>query len=194
MTVVKFYFDVISPYAWLGWHQLQIIVARNPGVKIESVPILFAALLNHYGHLGPAEIPPKRKYVMEDVARRASRRSLRLSVPYTHPFNPLLCLRIASSNLVSASDRNTITGTLLNGVWSDGKDMTNPDVVRKTLDNAGFNGEDLVYSALNDKNIKDQVRFQTDKAITEGVFGVPTFIVKENLFWGSDTEIMEVCE
>ena len=73
MKNIKFYFDAISPYAWLAWRPLQTLVQKHD-VKLEIVPVLFAGLLKANGQLGPAEIPNKRLWLMTDVMRRAHSR------------------------------------------------------------------------------------------------------------------------
>src|SRR5262245_43770609 len=67
---IDFYFDFVSPYAYLGWTQIHALAARH-GRTVRAVPTLFAALLNHSGTLGPAEIPLKRVYIFKDALRTA---------------------------------------------------------------------------------------------------------------------------
>ena len=105
MTTVKFYFDVISPYAWLAWRPLVGIVARH-NLNLQPVPVLFAGLLQANGQLGPAEIPRKRLWLIKDVMRRAASQGLKVSVPPTHPFNPLLALRVAGNGSAHQTGTN----------------------------------------------------------------------------------------
>lgn len=70
MKRIKFYFDAISPYAWLAWRPLQALVLKQD-IQLDIVPVLFAGLLKANGQLGPAEIPNKRLWLMTDVMRRA---------------------------------------------------------------------------------------------------------------------------
>ena len=95
---IRFLFDFISPFSYLAWQWIHE-VAETHERPIEYQPVLFAALLNHFGHLGPAEIEPKRRYIFKQVARRAHALRLQLAPPPSHPFNPLLALRIASIDL-----------------------------------------------------------------------------------------------
>ena len=91
-----FYFDFISPYAFLAWTQIRGIAARCER-EVEPVPVLFAGLLNAHDQKGPAEIPAKRRYLFKDIARKAHRLGVAsVAPPPAHPFNPLLPLRIAS--------------------------------------------------------------------------------------------------
>ena len=94
---ITFYFDFISPYAWLALRPVRHI-AKKHNVELRAVPVLFAGLLNKHGQLGPAEIPPKRLYLIKDVIRKAHQidPELPVTLPPSHPFRPLLPLRVAS--------------------------------------------------------------------------------------------------
>ena len=93
--MIRFHFDFISPYAYLAWTQIHALAARH-GRSVEPVPVLFAALLDHHGTKGPAEIPAKRRYLMFDVVRKARALGVPIGPPPAHPFDPLLALRVAS--------------------------------------------------------------------------------------------------
>src|SRR5690349_24411474 len=86
---VEFWFDFISPFGYLAWQRIHSLVDAH-GRDVVYRPTLFAALLNHWGQLGPAEIPPKRVFVFKQVLRRAHVLGVPLVPPPRHPFNPLL--------------------------------------------------------------------------------------------------------
>ena len=88
---VSWVFDVISPFAYLAFSRLEEL---PDGVELQLVPVLLAALLNHFGQRGPAEIPPKRRFTYRFVLWRARRLGLPLRMPPAHPFNPLAALRL----------------------------------------------------------------------------------------------------
>src|SRR4051794_39152535 len=93
---LAFYFDFISPYAFIAWTQVHAIAERN-GATVVAIPVLFAGLLDAHGTKGPAETPAKRVYTFRDAYRKAPRAGLPpLRPPPSHPFNPLLALRVAS--------------------------------------------------------------------------------------------------
>jgi len=89
---VDWYYDVISPYAYLQVHDLGALAER---CEISLKPVLFAGLLNHWGQLGPAEIIPKRLFTFRHVKWLAEQRGLSVKMPGAHPFNPLKLLRLA---------------------------------------------------------------------------------------------------
>jgi 2-hydroxychromene-2-carboxylate isomerase len=178
-----FSFDFISPYAYLGWH-LGRRVAERRGVAFEPRPVLFAALLNAYGHKGPAEIPPKRRYVAKNVLRLAHDARVRILPPPSHPFRPLLALRLASLPL-PPERRSQLIDRLFAAAWGGGPGLESPPEVARVLVEAGFDGPALVAQA-GSPEAKDSLRRSTDAALAEGVFGVPTFHVGQELFWGVD--------
>lgn len=180
----RFYFDFISPYAYLAWTQIRALASRH-GREIEAVPILFAALLDANGQKGPAEIPAKRRYLLKDVARRAHRFGVGpLLPPPTHPFNPLLALRVASLPL-EHGDRERVIDALFASVWTRSEAIDTSDGVAVILDRAGFDGRDLT-SAAETPEAKARVRAATDAALALGVFGVPTVLSDGEMFWGTD--------
>jgi 2-hydroxychromene-2-carboxylate isomerase len=188
---IEFWFDFISPYAYLAWHRVHA-VAQAHGRELVYRPVLFAGLLNHWGQLGPAEIPPKREFVFRQVSRRAAALGVPLRPPPSHPFNPLLGLRLASLELASESRRRLID-TLFRATWGGGPGIIDPAVVATLLADAGFDGEALIAEAQSPTS-KQRVIDSGAAALTAGVFGVPTMIVDGELFWGTDsfTEIEQV--
>jgi 2-hydroxychromene-2-carboxylate isomerase len=182
---VVFYFDFISPYAFLAWTQVGAIAERH-GRGLEPVPILFAALLDAHGTKGPAEVPAKRRYLFKDIARKAHRLGVRsVAPPPAHPFNPLLALRVAS--LPNAPDvRRQIVDALFLAAWTKRRAIDTPDGVASILTEAGLDGPTLV-SAAGAPEAKARVRAATDAAIQDGIFGVPTVDLSGELFWGTDS-------
>jgi 2-hydroxychromene-2-carboxylate isomerase len=181
---IEFWFDFISPYAYLAWQRIHA-VAEAHGRELVYRPVLFAGLLNHWGQLGPAEIPPKREFVFRQVSRRAAALSVPLLPPPSHPFNPLLGLRLASLELAPAQQRRLID-LLYRATWGGGPGITDPSVVAGLLDQAGFAGEQLIAEAQSPAS-KQRVLDRGAEAIAAGVFGVPTMIVDGELFWGDDS-------
>lgn len=179
---MRFYFDYISPYAFVAWHEARRLASRR-GRALIAEPIVFAAVLNALGQKGPAEIPPKRVYTFKDAFRKAHRAGLALSLPPSHPFNPLTALR--ATCLVPEAERHAAVTALFDATWGGGGGVETADAVRNALDAAGLDGADLVRRA-GDPSTKDALRAATEAAIARGVFGVPTLDVEGELFWGVD--------
>jgi 2-hydroxychromene-2-carboxylate isomerase len=180
---VDFYFDYLSPYAYLAWTCLPEVTDPR-GVEIAPRPVLFAGLLNHWGQLGPAEIPPKNIHVFKDTHRFAALRGIPLRSPRYHPFRPLIALRVSLAVVARDRQKSVITALYKAG-WVEGIDLGDRMEIRQALDDAGLNGEELI-AAAEEPLAKDTLRAETDAAIDGGVFGIPTMIVDGELFWGLD--------
>lgn len=179
-----FYFDFISPYAYLAWKRVHALGDAH-GRTIEPAPVLFAAMLDAHGTRGPAEVPAKREYVFKDASRRAALAGLPLVPPPAHPFNPLLALRVASIELDPRVRRDVIDA-LFDATWGGGPGVTDPAVVAAIVSRAGADGEELL-SAAQGEAVKRRLRERTDEAISRGAFGVPTLFVDGELFWGYES-------
>lgn len=178
-----FYFDVISPYAYLAWTQIHALAERH-GRDVEPAPILFAALLNAYGHKGPAEIPPKRVYIFKDVLRSAARLGVPLAPPPAHPFNPLLALRVASVPMPQDRQRALIHA-LYRATWGGGGGVESTPQVAAAIAEVGLDPEATIREATSEVG-KARVRARTEEALARGVFGVPTIWADGEIFWGLD--------
>ncbi len=179
---MRFYFDFISPYAYIAWTQIHAL-ANAHGRSVEPIPVLFAGLLNHWGHKGPAEIPPKRVYVFKDVLRTAHVLDIPLAPPPAHPFRPLLSLRVASLEM-EPDTRRQLIDALFASTWAGGPGVEDPDVVGRIAADLGI--DDAVERAAH-PDAKARVRTQTDDAIEAGVFGIPSIVCDGELFWGYDS-------
>ena len=173
---VSWVFDVISPFAYLAFPQLSRLPAH---VSVGFVPVLFAGLLQHFGQLGPAEIPSKRRFTYRFVLWRARQLGLPMRMPPAHPFNPLPALRLI---IAAGSDRRA-AGTVLDAVFRDGRDVSDPAVI---ADLARLLGIADPQVAIADPAIKQRLRDNTAWASARGVFGVPTLVIGQELFWGHD--------
>lgn len=181
---IEFWFDFISPYAYLAWQRIHAVAEAHERELVYR-PVLFAGLLNHWGQLGPAEIPPKRELVFRQVSRRAAALGVPLQPPPSHPFNPLLGLRLAALELPSEQRRHLID-TLFGATWGGGPGIADPAVVATLLERAGFAAEALITDAQSPEG-KQRVLDAGAAALAAGVFGVPTMIVDGELFWGDDS-------
>jgi 2-hydroxychromene-2-carboxylate isomerase len=180
--VVTFYFDPISPYAWLAANALQRIEAA--GAQIVFQPVLFAAMLNAHGNVGPAEIPAKRAYIFRDVMREAAGAGRAFKGPPGHPFNPLQAMRMCLA-LTRKDERRRFATAVMNACWEDGDDVSDTAVLLRLATACGLSAP-VMQAASQQPAIKMQLAADTEKAIADGVFGVPTFRVGSELFWGSD--------
>ncbi len=183
MSHVDFWFDYISPYAYFGWLRVRDLAAAH-GATLSLRPVLFAALLDRHGQLGPAEIPSKREHTFKDILRYAALHGIELRGPAAHPFNPLLALRCSTPEVAGAQQADVIAA-LYRAIWSDGIDGADPSALEGALSVVGLDGAELVERASSGA-AKAALRASTEAAVARGVFGVPTFDVDGELFWGND--------
>ena len=181
-TRVTFYFDPISPYAWLAG--LQIGRLDEAGLDVDFRPVLFAGLLAKHGNLGPAEIPAKRRYIFRDVMREAAALGARMAGPPAHPFNPLRALRMCIA-VDDAPARRRFGLALMDGAWGRGRDLTVMEELVHIADESGLDGAALAPRA-DEAAIKERLTVQTATAAADGIFGVPTFVFAGEMFWGAD--------
>lgn len=172
---IAWVFDVISPFSYLSLKQLD----RLPqDVEIEHVPVLFAGLLSHYGQIGNAEIEPKRRFTYRFILWRARKLGVPLRLPPAHPFNPLHALRL----IIAAGSTRKAVETVFDAVFLHGRDVSDRAVLADLARQLGVTEESLV-----DPKVKQQLHDNTNWAIERGAFGVPTFVIGNEAFWGHDS-------
>ncbi|MCW7537232.1 DsbA family protein [Aquabacterium sp. A7-Y] len=181
MKQLRFYFDVISPYAWMAFERLPLAL-QGISHEVRWQPVLFAGLLEHHGQLGPAEIAPKREWTYRQAGWLARRLGLPMQRPAVHPFNPLPLLRLAVACAGPQGTPNRwVCETLFRHVWTSGENPEDPARL-----------PDLVARLAPRRDpgsveVKEALRAATADAAARGVFGVPTIEVDGRLFWGLDS-------
>ncbi|WP_243041155.1 2-hydroxychromene-2-carboxylate isomerase [Dyella sedimenti] len=175
MSIV-WYYDFVSPFAWLQWPKVKALAASRP---VTLRPILLAGLLDRHGQKGPAEIPGKREFTYRHALWRARQAGQPLRFPPAHPFNPLAALRlcIAAGTTVAATD------AIFEWIWGQGNAG---DSIEALAPVAARLGIDDPAAAIKDASTKTQLRAHFDAAVAENVFGVPTLSLDGRLFWGDD--------
>ncbi len=180
---VRVYFDFVSPYSYLALTRLAAFGARH-GIRWEPAPVFYAALLDANHLVGPAETSAKRRYTMTDVLRAAELQGAPLVGPPAHPFRSLEALRVAT---LFARDPRALelSVALSTACWAEGRDLTDWNVLAEVVERAGMDAGDLAERASTPA-VKRALQERTGAAIAAGVFGVPTFELNGELFWGHD--------
>lgn len=183
---IDFYFDLVCPWAYLASLQIEAL-AREAGATLRLVPTLLGGVFRAIGapdQPGLVGSPAKQAYGAHDLARAAARFGVTLSFPEDHPRRTVLALRA----LIASGDTARAMHALYGAYWS-GRDVSRPEVVREALEGAGLDGADAVARAESEA-IKAALRANTEEAVREGAFGVPTVIVRagseRELLWGVD--------
>jgi 2-hydroxychromene-2-carboxylate isomerase len=175
MRKAIWYFDFISPFAYIALHRLKEL---PPDVAIDYRPVLFAGILNHWGQKGPAEMATKRRYTYRWSHWWARSLGVPLRFPAAHPFNPLHHLRLA----IACGTKPEAVRQIFDAVWTTGEDASDQQRFAALCERLGVPAD-----ALGSPEVKEALKKNTDEAIMRGVFGVPTFEVDGELFWGADS-------
>ena len=179
MKHVTFWFDFISPFAYLAFERLPQAL-EGISHEVEYRPVLFAGLLAHWGQKGPAEMESKRAWTFRHVQWLADQSGIPLHTPAVHPFNPLPLLRLALAASEHGPNRRVVEA-LFHHVWRGaGADAADPARLAALTARLGPT-RDPASDA-----VKQQLRQGTDSAIAAGVFGVPSYACDGRLFWGLD--------
>ena len=180
MKTLNFYLDFISPYAYLAFEKLPEALAGHE-VKVNYIPVLFAALLKHNGQLGPAEIAAKRDWTYRQVQWLGYSHGVALDLPAAHTFNPLALLRLALATVAEGNPGRDACAAIFEHVWQGGHDAADPERIA-ALTSSLAPVRDPAGGA-----VKVELGNNTDAAIRQGIFGVPTISVDEKQFWGFDS-------
>ncbi len=176
------YLDFISPYAYLAFELLPEAL-QGISYRVSYQPVLLGALFKHHGQLGPAEIAPKRDWTYRQVLWLAHSRGVPLQMSASHPFSPLPLLRLGlacSPETEPAAPNRYVCETIFRHVWRGGAEALEPARLQVLTDALAPRRE------VNGDEVKAQLKRNTDEAIAQGVFGVPTFVVDGRVFWGLD--------
>lgn len=179
MKHIIFYFDVISPYAYLAFEKLPEALA-GLSYRVTYKPVLFAAFLKQHGQLGPAEIPGKRAWTYRQVLWQARQHAVPTDLPASHPFNPLALLRLAVACDAQGTPNRHVCETVFRHVWRGGAEAADPARLQTLTDTLA------PLRVLDADAAKAQLQAHTDEAIASQVFGVPSFVVDGQTLWGFD--------
>lgn len=179
MKTIHFYFDFISPYAWLGFDALPRAL-EGISYRVVHKPVLFAALLKHYGQLGPAEIPAKRDWTYRQVLWLARQQGTPLQLPAMHPFNPLGLLRLATACDADGEPSRYVCEKIFRHVWCTGLDAADAERL------VALSSELAPAVDPASAQVKQGLQTSSQQAMALGVFGVPSWEVDGRVFWGQD--------
>ena len=179
----EFYFDFISPYSFLA-HKEIIKIEKANTIKIKYMPILLGGLHNLAGIKAPGFIPIKAKYMIKDCKLWAEKYNIIFKFNNYFPIKTLDLMRC----VLVAEKKNFVQNFInkvFDAIWKDGLNLNDNTIVEKLLKNLDINPKTFLMEAI-DLKIKDELKKRTDAAFKKGVFGAPSFIVNNKIFWGQD--------
>ncbi|MDA7741691.1 2-hydroxychromene-2-carboxylate isomerase [Candidatus Pelagibacter bacterium] len=178
-----FYFDFVSPYSFLAHKEIRKIEDRIK-IKITYKPMLLGGLHNLHGIKAPAFIPAKAKHMVRDCKLIAERNSVKFKF---NTYFPIKSLNLMRGVLVAEEDniKNYYIDSIFNTIWQDGLNMNDDNIIQKVLKNININPKTFSLRSTSSL-IKDSLRKKTNEAYEKGIFGAPTFVSNNKIFWGQD--------
>lgn len=185
MKIIEFYFDLASPYSFLGFHQLQKI-AQQHQAEIRYKPMLLGAVLKATGNSSPIMVPAKAQYSMIDLRRWAKLWDIPFRMNPNFPINTLVLMRLITAVQLFAPEQfhQVLTG-FFDAMFSHPRNLNDRDEVSALAKAHGLD-EVKVKLWLEDEKVKSELKFITDEAIERGLFGAPSFIINDEMYWGID--------
>lgn len=177
---IDFYFDFLSPYSYVAWTWV-----RQAPYHFEYQPISIPSVVAHYETKGPAQIKPKRNYLFKDLLRYTSLNQIPFTTPKNLPFNSLYALRLSLKS-VSGEWQKEVIDCIFRAGWEEGLDIGSDDVLKEVLEFKNLPVDDL-FNKMEEKASRVQLKSNIEDALKQEVFGVPTFLVDEEIFWGNDS-------
>ena len=177
---IDFYFDFISPYAYLAYKKMQLL-PKN--IKINYKPILLGGLHNLGGITAPAFIKPKLKHMISDCLLIAKKNNFDFKWNSKFPINSLSIMRGCFN--VNSSDQAKYIEIMFNAYWRDDLDMSKEEILTSLLEECKID-KNFFFRTINNPIIKEKLKDVTKNAHEKEVFGAPTFIVNNKIFWGQD--------
>jgi 2-hydroxychromene-2-carboxylate isomerase len=179
---IDFYFDFLSPYSYVAWTWVR---SHFKDYDISLYPVSVPSIIAHFGTLGPAQIKPKRNYLFKDLLRFTKMHNIPFTTPKSLPFNSLYSLRLSLLSSAGANQFEVIDAIFTAG-WAQGLEIGSDDVLRSVLSEKNLPLDEL-FSKMEEKSARVDLKNNIEIGLQKDLFGVPTFFVDEEMFWGNDS-------
>jgi len=179
---IDFYFDFISPYSYLAHKQIEIIRERE-NINFNYKPVLVGGLHNLLGINAPAFIKPKLKHMINDCSLIAKKNSFAFMWNSKFPLNSLNIMR--GYLFVNNNAKSLFMNVIFDAYWRDNLDVSNEKILTSLLKKCKID-VDAFYKGIKNSKIKDELKNVTQVAHEKEIFGTPTFVVNNKIFWGQD--------
>jgi len=178
-----FYFDFVSPYSFLAHEEIKKLEKRNL-IKVQYMPILLGGLHNLHGIKAPAFIPSKARFMIRDCKLVAEKKKIKFKF---NSYFPIKTVDLMRGVFIAKEDEfeNYYIDKIFESIWRDGLNMNDQNIIDKVLKNININPKTFFLRASGE-SVKNLLRKKTDEAFEKGVFGAPTFLVNNKIFWGQD--------
>ena len=179
---IDFYFDFISPYSYLAHKKIKVIKEKKD-VNFIYKPILVGGLHNLQGITAPAFIKPKLKHMISDCNLIAKKEKTDFTWNSKFPTNSLNIMR--GYLFINNKIKELYLDKMFDANWKDNLDTSNEKILKETLEKCDIDLTNFL-EGIKDPKIKDKLKTVTKKAHDNEIFGVPTFVVNNKIFWGQD--------
>ena len=179
---IDFYFDFISPYSYLAHKKIQII-KKEKNIIFNYRPILVGGLHNLQGITAPAFIKPKLKHMISDCNLIAKKNNFAFMWNSKFPLNTINLMR--GYLYINSDIRDIYINIMFDAYWKNNLDISNEEIIVSLLERCNIE-KNRFFEGIKDQKIKDELKNETKEAHDKEIFGAPTFIVNEKIFWGQD--------
>jgi len=177
---IDFYFDFISPYTYLAYKKIQYL---PKDIKINYKPIFLGGLHNLEGIIAPAFSKSKLKHMINDCLLIAKKNNFDFKWNSKFPINSLNVMRGYFS--INSSNRDQYIKIMFDAYWKDDLDISKEEILTQLLDQCKIN-KNIFFKKIEDPTIKEKLKDATKNAHEKEIFGAPTFIINNKIFWGQD--------
>ena len=186
MLTIEYYLSVVSPWSYLG-HRRLCDIARANSAEILYLPIDSSILFAKTGGLALKDRSSQRKsYRMQELRRWRSRLELELNLePQFFPTDANLASCVIIGAIEAGHDVTELVYQLMSAVWVREEDVSETSVVMGAIERSGGRVDDFL-AAADHSNVQDIIIENSELAVSQGVFGVPSYVVGEEVFWGQD--------
>ena len=189
MKKIEFYFDFASPNAYLSHKVLKQIIEKK-NVEVKYIPVLLGGIFKATNNKPPMEqffgVKNKNEYQNLEMQRFIKRHGLHNFK--MNPHFPVISLQIIRGAVAAEMDgylEDYIDKVLVH-MWEEPKKMDDPEVIKTAYEESGFDSEQLM-AQMQDPDVKAKLISNTEAAVERGVFGIPTFFIDDEMFFGKDT-------
>ena len=178
-----FYFDFVSPYSFLAHKEIRKIEKKND-IKIKYKPILLGGLHNLHGIKAPAFIPAKAKHMVRDCKLLAEKNKIKFKF---NSYFPIRSLNLMRGVFVAEEDnfKSYYIDNIFNSIWQDGLNMNDENIIKKVLKKLNVIPKTFILRSTSSSS-KENLRKKTNEAYEKSIFGAPTFVANNKIFWGQD--------
>ena len=179
---IDFYFDFISPYSYLAYKKVKTL-QKNREININYKPILLGGLHNLKGITPPAFIKSKLNFMINDCNMVAKKHNIQFTFNSKFPINSIKLMR--GFLIIDTKTKDNYLDIMFDAYWINNLNIEDEEVLNKLINKCGVDKKNF-YKEIENEKVKDKLKNITQKAYDDEIFGAPTFVVNNKIFWGQD--------